>query len=142
MAQMGIVYFYGGLAKLNGDWLAGEPMRTFLRSNTDFPVIGSLFTDERMVYLFSYGGLLLDLLVVPFLLWRRTRLVAFAFAVAFHFTNSHLFNIGIFPWLAIAATTLFFSPSWPRRFVAFLRGLRRNLRRQGGDSGGGHGEEG
>ena len=74
MAQMGIVYFYGGLAKMNGDWLRGEPMRTFLRTNTDFPIIGSLFTGERMVYLFAYGGLLLDLLIVPFLLWRRTRL--------------------------------------------------------------------
>ena len=130
MAQMAFVYFYGGLAKLNGDRLRGEPMRTFLRSNTDFPVIGSLFTDERMVYLFSYGGLLFDLLIVPFLLWRRTRLIAFAFAVAFHVTNSHLFSIGIFPWLAIAATTLFFSPSWPRRLVDFPRNLRRwSLRR-------------
>jgi vitamin K-dependent gamma-carboxylase len=125
-AQMGIAYFYGGLAKLNGDWLRGEPMRSFLGTNTDFPVIGGMFTDERMVYFFSYGGLLFDLLIVPFMLWRRTRLVAFAIALAFHLTNSQLFNIGVFPWLAIAATTLFFSPSWPRRFVGFLRGLWRS----------------
>jgi vitamin K-dependent gamma-carboxylase len=123
-AQMGIVYFYGGLAKLNGDWLRGEPMRSFLGSNTDFPIIGRLFTEGWMVYLFSYGGLLFDLLIVPFLLWRRTRLVAFAFAIAFHLTNAQLFNIGIFPWFAIAASTLYFAPSWPRRFVAFLRNFR------------------
>lgn len=126
-AQMGIAYFFGGLAKINGDWLRGEPMRGFLATNTDFPVIGPLFTDERTVYFFTYGGLLFDLLIVPFMLWRRTRLVAFAFALAFHLTNSQLFNIGIFPWLAIAATTLFFSPSWPRRFVGFLRNLWRGL---------------
>jgi Vitamin K-dependent gamma-carboxylase, lumenal domain/HTTM domain len=76
-----------------------------------------------MVYFFSYGGLLFDLLIVPFMLWRRTRLVAFGIALAFHLTNSQLFNIGIFPWFAIVATTLFFSPSWPRRFVGSLRGL-------------------
>ncbi|HEX2097994.1 MAG TPA: HTTM domain-containing protein, partial [Rubrobacteraceae bacterium] len=141
MAQMAIVYFYAGLAKLNGDWLQGEPMRSRLASSTDLPLIGPLFTEEWMVYLFSYGGLLLDLLVVPFLLWRRTRLIAFMFALGFHLMNSQLFGIGVFPWLAIAATTLFFPPSWPRRFVAFLRGLRRNLRRQEGDSERGHEEE-
>ena len=130
MAQMAIVYFYAGLAKLNGDWLQGEPMRSRLAARTDFPLIGSLFTEEWMVYLFSYGGLLLDLLVVPFLLWRRTRLIAFVFALSFHLMNSQLFGIGVFPWLAIAATTLFFPPSWPRRFVGFLRGLGQDFRRQ------------
>ncbi len=120
-AQMGIVYFYGGLAKLNGDWLRGEPMRTWLASRTDFPVIGSLFTEEWMVYFFSYGGLLFDLLIVPFLLWRRTRLVAFALALAFHLANSWMFSIGVFPWFAIAATTLFLPPSWPRQFLGSLR---------------------
>ena len=120
-AQMGIVYFYGALAKMNGDWLRGEPMRTWLAEETGFPIIGSLFTQEWMVYLFSYGGLLFDLLIVPFLLWRRTRLAAFALALAFHLTNSLLFHIGVFPWFAIAATALFLPPSWPREFFGSLR---------------------
>jgi vitamin K-dependent gamma-carboxylase len=130
MAEMAIVYFYAGLAKLNGDWLQGEPMRNRLASTNDFPIIGTLFTEEWMVYLFSYGGLLLDLLVVPFLLWRRTRLIAFVFALGFHLMNSQLFGIGVFPWLGIATTMLFFPPSWPRRFVGVLRGLWRNPQRQ------------
>lgn len=112
--QMAIVYVFGGLAKINPDWLAGEPLRAWLAARTDFPVIGGLFTEEWMVYLFSYGGLLLDLFVVPLLLWRRTRLPALALALAFHLTNSRLFNIGIFPWLAIAATLLFLPPDWFR----------------------------
>ncbi|MDQ3964950.1 MAG: HTTM domain-containing protein [Actinomycetota bacterium] len=131
MAQMAIVYFYGGLAKLNEDWFQGEPMRGWMAQGTDFPLIGPLFTEEWMVYLISYGGLLFDLLVVPLLLWRRTRLIAFAFALGFHLMNSQLFTIGIFPWLAIAATMLFFPPSWPRRFVGFVRrSLRRGPHRQ------------
>lgn len=119
--QIGIPYFYGGLAKLAGDWLAGEPLRTWLAQNTDFPLIGSLFTEEWVVYFFSYSGLIFDLVIVPLLIWRRTRLVAFFFAIFFHLTNSDLFDIGIFPWFMMVASTLYFHPSWPRMLWAKVR---------------------
>ena len=118
--QVGVAYFFGGIAKLNGDWLRGEPMRMWLADSTDFPLVGRFFTEWWAAYFFSYGGLLLDLFAVPLLLWRRTRLFAFAAVVLFHVTNSQLFTIGMFPWLMIAATLIFFSPSWPR----FLGGVR------------------
>jgi hypothetical protein len=114
-AQIGIPYFYGGLAKLNGDWLRGEPIRSWLAGRTDFPLIGRFFEHEWMVAVFAYGGLLLDLAIVPLLLWKRTRPWAFGSALAFHGLNAMLFNIGIFPWLMIAATLIFFEPDWPRR---------------------------
>lgn len=110
--QMAIVYGFGGLAKINPDWLAGEPMREWMAARTDFPLIGGLFTEEWMVYLFSYGGLLLDLFIVPLLLWPPTRIPALLLATAFHVTNAQLFNIGIFPWFAIAMTLLFLPPHW------------------------------
>ncbi|MGH3088243.1 MAG: HTTM domain-containing protein [Rubrobacteraceae bacterium] len=109
--QISVVYFYGGLAKINGDWLRGEPMRAWISPFTD--PFGEAFT-HWAGYFFSYGGLLFDLSIVPLLLWRRTRVPAFILAVGFHVTNAGLFDIGIFPWFAIAATTLFFAPSWPR----------------------------
>ncbi|MBC8098904.1 MAG: HTTM domain-containing protein, partial [Armatimonadetes bacterium] len=90
--QIAVPYFFGGIAKLNGDWLRGEPMRMWLAARTDFPVIGMWFTEEWMVYLFSYGGLLFDLLIVPLLLWRRTRWAALAVAIGFHLTNYGLFE--------------------------------------------------
>lgn len=116
--QLGIAYLYGGLAKLNGDWIRGEPFRAWLARRTDFPLIGPLFREDWMVYLLSYGGLAFDLLVVPFLLWRPTRAWAFGAVVVFNVMNARLFSIGIFPWLMIAATALFFSPDWPRRLLA------------------------
>jgi len=57
---------------------------------------------------------LIDLLVVPFLLWKRTRLIAFGIVTSFHVLNDQLFHIGIFPWFMIFATLIFFDPSWPR----------------------------
>lgn len=119
--QMAAVYVYAGLAKLNADWLAGEPMRTWLADRTDVAFIGQWFTEEWMVLGMSWGGLAFDLLIVPALLWRRTRVPAFLAAISFHLLNEELFQIGIFPWFAMAATTLFFRPDWPRRLARLPR---------------------
>ncbi len=117
--QIGIVYFYGGLAKLNTDWLVhAQPMQDWLPR--PFPVLSQFMTHEQIAYFFSYGGFLLDLLIVPFLLWKRTRLVAYIACLFFHLANSQLFHIGIFPWFMIAATMLFFSPDWPRQLLKWL----------------------
>jgi vitamin K-dependent gamma-carboxylase len=115
LAQLSIVYFYAGIAKLNGDWLHGEPMRSWLAERTHIPVIGQFFTKEWFVLLFNYGGLLFDLFIVPLLLWKRTRVFAFLWVIAFHLINATLFSIGIFPWLMLAATLLYLPPDWPRR---------------------------
>ena len=119
--QTGVVYFFGGIAKISPDWLHGEPMRTWLTRKSDFPILGRIFQQEWAAYGASYGALLLDLFAVPLLLWRRTRVLAFYLVLAFHLLNASLFYIGVFPWLAIAATTLFLSPSWPRRVMSLFR---------------------
>ena len=124
--QFGIVYFYGGLAKINLDWLAGEPMRGMLANKYNTPYLGPYAYEEWMVMLLTWGGLLLDLLIVPALLWRPTRIPAYLAAVAFHLSNSVLFTIGIFPWMMIAATTIYFEPDWPRRPLRWLAQLRGN----------------
>jgi hypothetical protein len=113
--QVGIAYFFGGIAKINPDWLRGAPMRDWLAARTDFPLIGHLFTEEWMVYFFSYGGLFFDLLVIPLLLWRPTRTPALIVMTLFHVTNARLFTIGIFPWFMIAATLILFAPRWLTR---------------------------
>src|SRR5215213_1811892 len=121
-AQVGIPYFYGGIAKLNSDWLrGGEPMRTWLRPLAGMPGLGSIFKADWVVYSFVIGGLMLDLFVVPLLLWRRTRPFAFAAAILFNLINAVIFDIGIFPWLMLGALFIFFPPDLVRRFArAFM----------------------
>jgi hypothetical protein len=121
-AQVGIPYFYGGLAKINSDWIhGGEPMRTWLLPFTRVPGGGPVFTSDWIVYSFVIGGLLLDLLVVPLLLWRRTRILALVAAVLFNLTNSVIFDIGIFPWLMLGTLLIYFPPGLMRRFAhAFM----------------------
>jgi hypothetical protein len=120
-AQIGIPFFYGGIAKLNSDWIqGGEPMRSWLRPLTKVAGGSPIFTSDWVVYGFVYGGLFLDLLVVPLLLWRRTRIFAFVAAVLFNLINATIFDIGIFPWLMLGALFIFFPPDLIRRFARWF----------------------
>ena len=119
--QIGVVYFFGGVAKINPDWLAGEPLRAWLSRRMDYPLVGFLFGEEVTVMGMAWGGMLFDLLIVPLLIWSRTRAAGFAGVLFFNLTNAIVFHIGIFPWLAIALSTLFFEPGWPRRYMVMKR---------------------
>jgi len=66
---------------------------------------------------FSWGGLFFNLLIVPLLLWKKSLGVAYLACIAFHLLNSVLFNIHVFPWFMVLATTIFFEPDWPRRLL-------------------------
>lgn len=120
--QVAVPYAFAGLAKLGGDWLAGQPLGLWLAERAHLPGIGPWLERPGVVAALVWGGLLFDLAIVPALLVRRTRAAAFAFACAFHLMNAALFSIDVFPWLMIAATTVFFEPDWPRRILARWRG--------------------
>jgi hypothetical protein len=107
---VGIVYFYAGLAKLNTDWLfEAQPLSIWLSTKTDIPIIGNLFEYPWLHYLFSWGGAFYDLSIPFLLLNKRTRNIAFLLVIAFHIMTRILFPIGMFPWIMIAAATVFFA---------------------------------
>lgn len=120
--QVGVPYVFAGIAKLNFDWLVrAEPLREWLLSKTDFPIIGRFFPMEVTIQTMAIAATLLDFLAPFLLLYRRTRGPVYGAAIGFHFMNSRLFGIGVFPWMMIVATTIFFDPDWPRRMAAVLR---------------------
>ncbi len=117
MFVIALPYVYGGIAKLNSDWLRAMPIGTWIAMKSDLPVIGPLLAERWTAWVVSYAGLLLDLCVVPLLLWRKTRLIAYIAAALFHLLNSVLFEIDVFPWMMILLTTIFFAPDWPRKLL-------------------------
>jgi hypothetical protein len=120
--QIGVVYFYAGIAKLQPDWLLhAQPLGIWLAARTETPIIGALLTWPLMPHIMSWAGFLNDTLVVPFLLWKKTRPYAFATVALFHVCTHLLFVIGVFPFLMVSGATLFFDADWPRRLVARLR---------------------
>ena len=40
--QMSVVYLYGGIAKIQADWLQGYPMRLWMPTRDEIPCLGAL----------------------------------------------------------------------------------------------------
>ncbi len=117
-AQIALVYFFAGFAKLNADWLiSAEPLRTWLPVHADAPLIGRLLAEPALAYVMSFAGAAFDLSVGPLLFFRRTRLWAYLTAASFHVAVWLLFPIGVFSWVMIVSGSIFFEPDWPRRLL-------------------------
>ncbi|MFO1096276.1 MAG: HTTM domain-containing protein [Planctomycetaceae bacterium] len=110
--MIALPYFFGGIAKINPDWLTGVPMRLMMGDGARYPILGQHFDVDSVVLFFAWAGMLFDLLIVPALLWAPTRIPAYISAVAFHASNARMFKIGIFPLVMVAASMLFFPPEW------------------------------
>ena len=116
-AQIAVVYLFAGLAKLNPDWLVeAQPLRIWLSARSHLPVLGVLFDQPWFAYLMSWGGAAFDLCIPLLLLWRVTRPGAYGAVVVFHLATAVLFPIGVFPWVMIAGTLIFFDERDWRRF--------------------------
>ena len=122
--QITFVYVYAAIAKIYPDWLNGTFTKNLLSSAPLFNTINSDFFRElfakKWFYLFiAYAGIFFDLLIVPFLLFKRTRLLALIASLIFHLFNSITLQIGIFPYFALCFALFFYEPDFIRR--KFLR---------------------
>jgi hypothetical protein len=114
--QLGLVYLYAGLAKINSTWLIDHlPLRIWLPAADELPIIGPLLATEAAPMLFSWGGMLYDVSIPFLLLWSRTRVWAYIAVILFHAITGWLFQIGVFPLVMIGATLIFFSDAWHLR---------------------------
>lgn len=113
--QLFIVYTYASVAKLYAGWLEGDFFGVLMQSKADYPIIGSLLQEPWVHTSMSFYGILFDFLIIPALLWKPTRKIAFGFAIFFHLFNSVVFQIGIFPYMALAFTVFFFEPEMLRK---------------------------
>lgn len=122
--QLAVVYIFAGIAKVNSDWLIeAQPLKTWLQAHHSIPVVGQLLQQEITAYVFSWFGCIYDLFIVFFLLNSVTRKYAYFFVVVFHITTWYLFPIGVFPWVMIFSTLIFFSVEFHEKILRFLKVL-------------------
>lgn len=122
--QLAIVYFYAGVAKINYDWLIKAlPLKIWMPANDTLPIVGPILALSFMAYVFSWLGMLYDCTIVYWLSNKKTRLAAYASVVFFHGITGLMFQIGVFPLVMMAATLIFFSEEWHKRFIGTMSGL-------------------
>lgn len=120
--QLGVVYFFAGVAKSNYHWLIeAQPLFNWLKHQSDLPILGSIMGEKWIAYTFSWAGCIFDLSVPFFLAFRKTRIYAYSAVVFFHAITGAMFPIGIFPWAMIVLTTVFFSPEIHQKVLAFFQ---------------------
>lgn len=128
--QLAVVYIFAGIAKLQSDWLFHAlPMQLWLADRSTLPLLGHLLDEPATAYVASWAGALFDCTIVIWLLWSRSRPFAYMAVVGFHLATAALFQIGVFPWLMIGGTLIFFSPDWPLRGLRLIRAARASSRR-------------
>ncbi|WP_029037750.1 HTTM domain-containing protein [Salinimicrobium xinjiangense] len=121
-----IVYFYAGIAKINSDWLLeAMPLKIWLPSKYDLPLLGDLLQQEWVHYFFSWSGMLYDIAIPFLLLYKPTRIFAFVLVVIFHLVTRILFPIGMFPYIMIVSALIFFDAGIHHRILRFLSGIFR-----------------
>lgn len=111
VAQLFLVYTYASIAKLYADWLDLGIIKILMQDKANFYIIGELLQQPWVHTIVGIFGILFDLLIIPALLWKATRKVAFVLAIFFHLFNAIVFQIGIFPFLSLAFTVFFFEPN-------------------------------
>jgi hypothetical protein len=120
--QLLLVYFFAGISKLNYDWLIDAmPLKIWLPANSQFPIIGGLLTQLWVAYAFSWFGALFDLFIGFLLLSKKFRKPAYVLVIIFHLATAWFFKIGMFPYIMIMMTVIFFSAEIHIRIINFLR---------------------
>nr|MBP6732712.1 HTTM domain-containing protein [Chitinophagales bacterium] len=121
--QMGMVYFFAGVAKVNTDWLLNAmPLKVWLPSKTELPVIGGLLGEPWLAYVFSWCGMLFDISIAFFLFNRKTVWYAYAVVIIFHVLTAILFpGIGMFPFIMIVCATVFLPATFHQRILSALQ---------------------
>ena len=120
--QLAIVYFFAGVAKIQSDWLLeAQPLKIWLQAYRDMPLLGGVFASAWLAYFFSWFGCIYDLTIPFFLSFKRTRNIAYLFVIVFHIVTWLLFPIGVFPWVMICATLIFFSATFHEQWLSKVK---------------------
>jgi hypothetical protein len=120
--QLLIIYCCAGLSKLTNEWLIrAMPLKIWLPAKANIPVIGPFLKYQWTAYLFSWASALFDLTIPFILLNKSSRRFGYFLVIIFHLITAILFQIGMFPWLMMSATLIYFSEGFHIRLIQQIR---------------------
>ncbi len=122
--QLFLVYFFAGVSKINYDWLIeAQPLKLWLPAFSHFYIIGHYLENDWVAYLFCWFGCLYDLSIGFLLFNKRTINVAYILVLIFHLATALFFNIGMFPYVMIIITTIFFKEKTHKAILTKLKSI-------------------
>lgn len=113
--QVAIVYFFAAISKFYPDWTDGSFVKILFENSAFYAPFKSIFSQHWFHIFIAYSGIVFDLLIVPFLLWKKTRTFAFIASILFHLFNAIFLQIGIFPFFALTFVVFFYPPETIRK---------------------------
>lgn len=115
--QLFILYTYAAIAKIYPGWMNGDFLMVrysglgrLVHKHIQWDPLTQFVQSREFAQIFSWLGFGFDLLIIPLLLWKKTRGIAFLSALFFHIFNSVTLHIGIFPYFALALAIFCFPP--------------------------------
>jgi vitamin K-dependent gamma-carboxylase len=122
--QVCVLFLFGGLAKLNADWLIrAAPL--YLNLVKHLSLLGYPLQEKWMAVVLSWGGMLSDFGLGILLVINRWHKLTFIWLCLFNGMNVFLFGLGIntFPYLMVSTYILFLPTPIVRESIApFLNG--------------------
>ena len=117
--QICVVFVFGGLAKVNADWLI-QAAPLYLNLIKHFSFLGYPLQEKWMAVVLSWGGMLSDLGLGILLFINRWHKLTFIWLCLFNGMNIFLFGLGIqtFPYLMISTYILFLPGPVVREAIA------------------------
>ena len=109
--QVSVMYFFAAMSKITPDWFSGKFIAIQFSRLSQHPLLGFIYGNEWFQWFICYAGFMFDLLIIPMLLIKKTRSIAFIISCCFHLFNSYTFKLGIFPYLSLALSVFFFEAS-------------------------------
>lgn len=114
--QITIMYFFAAIAKFYPDWLDGTFTKILFENVSNIAFLKNLFAQKWFYLFIAYSGILFDLFIVPFLLFKKTRIYAIIASLLFHLFNAIALQIGIFPFFALSFVLFFYEPKVIHQF--------------------------
>lgn len=116
-AEITLLYTYAAIAKFYPGWIQGDfialkydTQAFWFENQLGWSTFATLLRNSTLQNFVLWAGIFFDLLIVPFLLYKKTRTPALLLTFVFHLSNSIILHIGIFPYFALSFALFFYSP--------------------------------
>ncbi len=119
LVEVFIVYLIASTNKMHWDWVMAKPISIWFSAKKDYFLIGGLLQEDWFQKFIAWGGIAYDGLIGSLLVFPPTRIIGFIASIFFNLFNSFVFKIGIFPYLMILFSVMYFPFETIRRKVFF-----------------------